>query len=529
METRIVRKNGVLMIEIDKKAYPPLAFKSFRANQKNISDFYAAGIRLFNILTSGVTSAVGVPYSLFGESWVGMETYDFTPIDRQIDLFTQCAPDAYFSLMIQLDTRDWWLEQHPGYPNSFHKMAQMETDPLWREAASKYMQAVIHHVEATYPDRFYAYFLLCGTTTEWFSDYSHEESSPRLESDYKKYCQNSETSIPPKKERETSASQIFLDVKKDANLINYRKFESVQRSDTVLYFAEKAQEVIQHKKLLGLYYGYLLELKDTRLWETGALDHERIFLSKDIDLFASPVSYEYRDLDTGSHQMLMRTTLERHNKIFFIEHDHTTSITPDIIEGCRFVHPGKVKQLSDDVDLMRRNFMLALTNHTALWWFDMFSGWFADPLLMHEISTMISTVNMCYRRHRERIAEVAIFGDPEAMYLVNKNSGLNNLIFDRQRKEWSYMGAPYDLYSACDYGNIDVTQYKMYIFLNAFCESDDLQNLLKSIQEKPEPTCILFIYAQPNPGCKMQLVNAGIQKETILWNGRTHHLEKAFP
>ena len=142
METRIVRKNGVLMIEIDKKAYPPLAFKSFRANQKNISDFYAAGIRLFNILTSGVTSAVGVPYSLFGESWVGMETYDFTPIDRQIDLFTQCAPDAYFSLMIQLDTRDWWLEQHPGYPNSFHKMAQMETDPLWREAASKYMQAV---------------------------------------------------------------------------------------------------------------------------------------------------------------------------------------------------------------------------------------------------------------------------------------------------------------------------------------------------------------------------------------------------
>ena len=40
-----------------------------------------------NILTSGVTSAVGVPYSLFGESWVGLETYDFSPIDRQIELF----------------------------------------------------------------------------------------------------------------------------------------------------------------------------------------------------------------------------------------------------------------------------------------------------------------------------------------------------------------------------------------------------------------------------------------------------------
>ena len=98
-----------------------------------------------NILTSGVTSAVGVPYSLFGESWVGLETYDFSPIDRQIELFMKHAPSAYFSLMIQLDTRDWWLEQQPGYPNSFHKMSRMETDPKWREAASKYMQAVIKH------------------------------------------------------------------------------------------------------------------------------------------------------------------------------------------------------------------------------------------------------------------------------------------------------------------------------------------------------------------------------------------------
>ena len=38
MKSRIVRKNGVLMIEIDGKTYPPLAFKSFRPDQNNISD-----------------------------------------------------------------------------------------------------------------------------------------------------------------------------------------------------------------------------------------------------------------------------------------------------------------------------------------------------------------------------------------------------------------------------------------------------------------------------------------------------------
>ena len=231
MECKLKKINGMTVITIDGEPHVPLSFKSFRPTERNISDFYKAGIRLFNILTSGVTSAIGVPYSLYGESWIDDDVYDFEPVDKQIDLFVKNAPDAYFSLMIQLDTRQWWLDKYEGYPYSFTKMSQMEADPYWREKAAKYMQAMICHVEEKYKDKFYGYFLLCGTTTEWFSDYSKEEPTPLVEEAFKKWCGSDEASVPEESVRETHKDIVFLDCQKEEELIKYRKFGSWQRSE----------------------------------------------------------------------------------------------------------------------------------------------------------------------------------------------------------------------------------------------------------------------------------------------------------
>ncbi|MBO5747025.1 MAG: hypothetical protein J6S13_08070, partial [Clostridia bacterium] len=118
MKSKVVRDNGILKVDIDGKKYLPLSFKSFRANPKNVSEFYKAGVRLFSVLSSGVTSALGVPYSLYGESWVGENQYDFSAIDRQMDMFIENAPDGFFAPMFQVDTRDWYLASH-DVPNSF--------------------------------------------------------------------------------------------------------------------------------------------------------------------------------------------------------------------------------------------------------------------------------------------------------------------------------------------------------------------------------------------------------------------------
>ena len=100
MESKIVKVNGALKIDIDGEIFEPLSFKSFRPTLENVSDFRRAGVRLFSILSSGINCSLDIPYSLFGESWVGVGEYDFDVIDRQIDLFIQAAPDGSFALML---------------------------------------------------------------------------------------------------------------------------------------------------------------------------------------------------------------------------------------------------------------------------------------------------------------------------------------------------------------------------------------------------------------------------------------------
>ena len=76
MAVKLKRVNGMLKVEIDGELFEPLSFKSFRPTKSNITEFAASGIRLFSILASGLNCAYGIPYSLYGESWLGKRQYD---------------------------------------------------------------------------------------------------------------------------------------------------------------------------------------------------------------------------------------------------------------------------------------------------------------------------------------------------------------------------------------------------------------------------------------------------------------------
>lgn len=67
--------------------------------------------------------------------------------------------------------------------------------------------------------------------------------------------------IPTKDELEKDEHIGFLDPVKDREIIEYQKFHNKIISDTVLYFASRAQKVLNHNKLVGLFYGYMLEMR----------------------------------------------------------------------------------------------------------------------------------------------------------------------------------------------------------------------------------------------------------------------------
>lgn len=505
MKASIKRDHGMLKVDIDGRLYAPLSFKSFRPNPKNISEFYEAGVRLFSVLSSGIINALGVPYSRFGESWIGEDAYDFSVIDDQLDMFIENASEGYFAVMLQLDTRPWYLAAHPELPNSFTSLSQIACSHEWREAAARYLVAAIEHCEKKYGERIYGYFLLGGTTTEWFSGRDLEAPHPIKEAGYKRYLGDDTATLPTEEELSREGG-VFL-TEDEENVYKARKFHAESIADLVLYFASMAQSVIKHNKLLGLYYGYLFELSGERIFNFGHLAYERVFLSPDIDMISSPSAYGYRGILDPSAFMVTQKTLDLHNKLYFLEFDHITHVAPTMIyepcvdasgNGDKKQIPGadsKCKSALESLNLMWRDFVLCYANGAAMWWFDMFDGWFRSEEMMGAIGKMISLHRELSLRPKGSIAEVAVFAEGESMYRVRKSSQISTVSLSDMRRVLAESGAPYDLYSVSDLENIDSSRYKFIIMLNAYDIPPSRMAKIRALES--EGGTVLWLFA-PN-------------------------------
>ena len=493
MEAKLKRQNGTVKIDIDGKLYTPLSFKSFRPSDKNISDFYDAGLRLFSILTSGLNSMLTVPYSLFGESWVGFDTYDFEPVDKQIDMFIKNAPDAYFALMFQLDTRPWYMEAE-NCPNTFWCLSQMAGNEKWRKEAAKYLKAIITHVEEKYGEKFYGYFLLCGTTTEWFSDRDYFAPHDLKLDSYRKFTGKNVDRLPTPEEICKPAEQVFY-TEEDKEIPEYVKYHCEIIADAICYFAAEAQSVIKHKKLLGMYYGYLFELASERVWNAGSLAYKKVYDCPDIDMISSPSSYAFRKHIDPSAFMVTFDSLDMRDKLYYLEFDHITHLSPTHVEN--ILIPGgdsKFANEQETMDVMRRDFALTTSKGAALWWFDMFEGWFYSDGMMGEVKKMIEIGEKLQNINCENVSEIAVFADGESLYGVNKCSKINNFLLCRQRKGLSYLGAPYDVFDTNDLTKINLDKYKMLVFIDALDMTDENRNYIENTIKKSGKT-VVWSYA----------------------------------
>ena len=506
MRTSIVRHNGQLMIDINGEKYPALAFKSFRPNPKNVSEFHAAGMRLYTVLSSGIISGLGIPYSLYGESWVGPGEYDFASIDRQMDMFLENAPEGYFAPMFQIDTRPWYLKEDPNRPNSFTNLSQIAGDPRFIRDAAEYLKAVVTHCEEKYGDRIWGYFMLGGTTTEWFSDFDYEAPHPFKEAAYRRYRKDESASLPPI-DLLNREGGVFLE-KDEAEVAVFRKFHAHLISDLILSCASAVQSVIHHQKLLGLYFGYLFELGSPRLHNAGSLDYERVFDSPDIDMISSPSSYGYRRQTDPSAFMLPQKALDRREKLYFLEFDHRTHTTPKVIHEPVYSESGNqlydvlnfpgsdsaCKTEIESVNLLYRDFAFCEANGAALWWFDMLDGWFRSEGMMNAIRHMIQIDKCLMNTERRSVAQVAVFAEGESMYRVRKSSPIASECLSDFRRMMAESGAPYDLYSISDLSDPVMDRYSFYIFLNQYELTEATRRQIESVCRQQGKT-ILWLYA----------------------------------
>ena len=500
---KIIYKNGSPFIDIHGKLYEPCAFRSFRPKPDNISLITRCGVKLCQILVSGLPCTNGSPYSLFGEVWKGEGEYDFGPFDRQFEMFRRfAAPDAYFNVMLQLDDRPWWHEKHPDLPyDSYHHITEMAHCEEWKRAAADYLQAFITYAEEKYGDRIYAYSIAAGLSNEWFdhSLYQRNEfdrSDTVLTRLWRDQIGKPDAPAPTIESMEAGESSLRAPASDD---YAYLKLATDSTSDLICFFAAEAQKVLHHEKLFGLFYGYINIQAHPIYWNTSG--YEKVWSSPDIDMLYAPAAYRHnRDIDgVGSYQYAV-DSIRASGKLYLHENDHRTEMAWFPLETGGFLKDG-YKSFNDWQQVFRRELCNVMQKQSSFWWFDFFGGYYNAPEYERELTLETKLFRKMAEGKRESVSEIAVFTDPMSTVCTKEDSQLNFDVLLHIIDELLRCGAPFEFYNLGDIPKLDLNRYKLFVFLNITALSDELRT---------------FIETKLNGRQKVFLHAAGMAKDGVL-------------
>lgn len=489
MKSRIITHQGNKVFEIDNKIFIPAAFRSFRPTPANVSLFYRNGVRLFQMQCSGLKNTWHLPYSNYGPIWVGDHQYSFWALDQQMEMFMKFAPEGYFMLMVQLDMPEWWRAENPCAPDSYYRLGEAALEEKWIRDACDYLQAFIEYAEKHYGDRIFAYSFSAGSCTEWF-DAANGEISQRKADDYRAKTGNPTAIIPSLEQiRSIDLPSLRGD---DSPVYQYQKYCSDLIPDLILRFAQTAQSVLHHQKILGLFFGY------TTLpvgWQNqcGTNGYEKVWASRDIDMLFSPAAYECRmPGDAASYQYTV-DSIALHHKLYLHEIDHHTYLSKYPTEIFMMMSCDYEDEFQT-IAVLRRELCAAVVKGSSLWWFDMQGGWYASPGLEAEIHHEMNILEELYEKTHQSVSEIAVFADPMSFLRMPDANRMPLDLVQRNRDSLHHCGAPYDYFNLKDIGKTDLSRYKLCIFLNAVEMSAEIKQV---IAQKLQHTVKVWLYA-PN-------------------------------
>ena len=475
MTVKITRERGQQLIDIDGVKHIPVAFRSFRPQPYNVQQFYRMGVRLFQMLVSGKRNALGDMYSLYGGVWSGNGEYNFDNFDKQMQMFMKYAPNGYFLIMIQLDTPDWWLKENPEYTDSFQNLGEMSVCEKWKKDAAEYLKALINYAEEKYGDRIFGYSYSCGLCTEWFVE-DHGRKTPEKLRLYREYTKNPNAVIPDLTQFDDGDECDLRAV--DSNELEYMNWCCELNSSLVNYFAAAAREVIGHKKLIGVFFGYLDQgtAFKQNLWFTNIYDS--VWKNHDIDMLFSPASYnDNRFFDGVPMYQYAVDSVSLNDKLYIHELDHRTDLakyplsTGFILQDC-------CNTQEESVAVLRREFANVLLKSGGMWWFDFYGGYFSNPDYEAELKRQIEIYRQFASEEKNQVANVAVFADTPSMNCMKERVELVPECVRANLTEITKSGAMINTFNLSDITRIDAGKYKIFVFLDALNISDEVREYI---------------------------------------------------
>ncbi|MBQ9112778.1 MAG: hypothetical protein IJY08_04275, partial [Clostridia bacterium] len=262
---------------------------------------------------------------------------------------------------------------------------------------------------------------------------------------------------------------------KSENAKRYSIFCNLGMAKTLDIFAETIKKETNFEQVVGAFYGYTFEAKNALF---GSYALRTLVDSPNLDFFSSPNAYtNARAFGIDWADMMPVDSLKNHGKLSFIECDIRTYLTTSIQETRPGEYPDDIYSTNNGTSVwagpptaelsreaLRKSFAHQITKASAIWWFDMWGGWYDDPLLMNELAEMKKIYDTDFHSDKSDLllANVVFFADEQSY--ANMLTGSPHIgSIKAARTAMGKTGVPYDSCMVEDAEHV-LQNYKAAVF-----------------------------------------------------------------
>jgi hypothetical protein len=471
-------------------------------------------------------------YEIADRAWLGPDEYDYSQFDERIALFAEAAPNAYFIPRVYMTSPPWWDSVHPDELVVFDdgttekpphiRTAKKTSYPslaseTWRKDTIANLQRFIRYVEnGPYGDRVAGYHIASQHTEEWFAfwvyqDYLGDYSRPARKA-WQRWLRHrygndralrrawgrdnvslNDPPMPSGDERRAHYRAEFRRVPEEQPSIDYALFFSDLMVETLELFAKAAKEACDHKKVIGAFYGYLLQFAE-HTPVSGHLAVQRAFSSPYLDFFTSPSAYIDRALGTGySFFMSLPETVHAHGKLWINENDIHTWVYMERNNNFGLQKLHGIHNNWDSLMMLRREVGNSLCHADGMWWFDFWARWYDDDDHMAEVENCLRLGKRLAEKPLESVAQVLLVVDAESIACQGWRTLLGPCL-SRLVVQLGHIGSPIDIIEANDPDKVLSNRHRLIIFPNLWAADPHRRVLIRRLLTGSEKTA-LWLYA----------------------------------
>lgn len=215
----------------------------------------------------------------------------------------------------------------------------------------------------------------------------------------------------------------------------------------------------------------------------------RILHDKNVDFLAAPGVYQNREAGGFVGQREMNDSFALHNKMFVVEEDTRTHM-----ENRFFADKYRVYDLTDSINVMKRDFGRTLCEDVHAWWFDQILGGkrYKNDAIYNLLHHQQRIARWAYEADRRKVSEIAFIYDEESMHVVSQQTSAE-LVEVPRNYEKDRIGAPVDMYFHNDMSLPTMPSYKLYVFCNTLVLTEKERQAIRD-KLKKDHAVALFLY-----------------------------------